>query len=142
MAFLVSAVNDNFVTPIVNMGKGGYWALQDTGRHIGRKFEKLTEAHLPKPLAILLQKLFSSIPIGVAYFLLPLPIRLGLWAAYSIINLCGLKNSVIDESLGVSMTLEMLKLLALYAGAKQMMDIATAVGCVFAAGFYFARSRM
>ena len=143
--FIASAyqsVHDNVFTPVGDTGKAVYNAVQDTGLNMGHQFKVKTEEYLPMPLAILAQKLFSSIPIAASYFFLPLPIRLGLWSAYTVITICsGLKNSVIDESLGIAMGIEIIKAIASYTGTKDAIDIASAVLSIVGAAFYLNRSR-
>jgi hypothetical protein len=142
MTAIVSGINTYVVKPVSDIASEAYTGVSDTGLWMGKQVQKLTENQLPRPFAVLLQKLFTAIPVALAYFFLPLPVRLGMWATYSIVSLTtGMHNKVIDQSLGISMTIELASVMTSYLASKQAIDLISAVFSIVAAGFYFHRSR-
>ena len=142
MVAIQSYVKDYLVKPANDLYTEVYTGASDTGLWMGKQVKKLTETNLPKPFAILLQKLFSSIPVAIAYFFLPLPIRLGLWAGYTVVSIAtGATNKVVDESLGISMSIELVKVMVSYGISKEAVDLISALFAISAAGFYFHRAK-
>lgn len=131
------AIYTNAIRPVDNTVRTVSTAVVDTGLWIGGEFKKVTEEHLPKPAAIVVQKLFSSIPVAVCYFALPLPVRLGVWLGYEIFRL---KNQVADEALGFAMAAESVRALAWFIGAQEVVDIAACVVTAMTSAYYFHRS--
>ncbi len=149
MSFIVEGVQNGCQAVYTNVVKPTHdtvstvWngAVVDTGLWIGSGFKKVTDDHLPKPVAIIAQKLFSSIPVAVGYFVLPLPYRAGIWAAYTLVNLTlSWKYPVTDEALGFAMIGESARALAWYLGAKEVIDIVACVVTAFASVYYLHRA--
>ncbi len=132
-------VYTSIVKPTDNTVRTIATAVVDTGLWIGEEFKKITEEHLPKPVAIIVQKLFSSIPVATLYFFLPLPLptRLAIWAGYEIFRL---RNQVADEALGLAMAAESIRALSWFIGGREVIDIAACAVTALASPYYLHRS--
>jgi len=106
------------IEPACNMGSTAYHLGSDLALSVDHGIEGVTDAIFPHAVALVAHQLIRSLPITVAYICAGLPIRVGLWAAYTIVHLVswalkrdffgGALSHYIHRSLGVAAAIEVL----------------------------------
>lgn len=106
------------IEPSCNIGSTLYHTGVDLALKVDHGIEGITDALLPHAVALVAHQLIRSLPIIVAYNYANLPIRVGLWAAYTIVHLVswalkkdflsGTASHYIHRSLGVAAAIEVL----------------------------------
>jgi len=141
MSSFLNSVQTYVIEPPVNVVKDTYDAIADTGIWFGKKVTKITNDYLPRHLAIITQVMLHAAPVALCYFLLPLPARFILWAAYNIVHLTnGFKSPILDQSLGISCGIDVVKSLAHYASTQSPLYVAATLISVVLASYHFNKA--